>query len=350
VLADADMLATLKLALDNGGVDVIADASDVSDLLEALEQHHTDLVVVDLASDPTAMVDAVVQTRRRSPGVEIHVVVHGGQSELVELAESAGADLVVPLDPIEHVRDSHRKASVRRIERAIEGEGLHAVYQPIVNLRTGRVAGLEAFTRFVDGAGVTPYERFEEAQHLGLRRELEQAAVVAAAQVIDQLPTGWFLAVNLSPSTLAWDRFVAGTRNLPLGRMWLELNLRDGPGTWFGRLADLWAGVRERPQMVLDDAGVSSASLKAIQQLEPDVVKLAPELVRAVDHRPDQQALVSTLGVYAKETGVVLVAEGVENQAEADCLEGLGVRFAQGFLFGPVDVLTKEHLRDLKRR
>ena len=101
----------------------------------------------------------------------------------------------------------HRKASVRRIERAIEGEGLHAVYQPIVNLRTGRVAGLEAFARFVDGAGVTPYERFEEAQQLGLRRELEQAAVLAAAQVIDQLPPAWFLASEVS----TYEVVVVGT-------------------------------------------------------------------------------------------------------------------------------------------
>ena len=105
-----------------------------------------------------------------------------------------------------------------------------------------------------------------------------------------------------------------------------------------------------RPQVALDDTGATSASLKAIHQLEPDVVKVAPELVRGIDHRPDQHALVSTIGVFAKEVGAVLLAEGVESKAEADTLESLGVRLAQGFLFGAPDRLDRDRVRALKRQ
>jgi EAL domain-containing protein (putative c-di-GMP-specific phosphodiesterase class I) len=209
---------------------------------------------------------------------------------------------------------------------------------------------MEAFARFRDGAGVSPLERLAEAQSIGQRRELEVAALFAAVDGIALLPPGWFLTVNMSPATLTWSGFQDNLGELPLGRMWIEVNLRDDPTAWFQRFADIWPDGSPRPQMALDDTGATSASLKAIHQLEPDVVKVAPELIHGIDHRPDQHALVSTIGVFAKEVGAVLLAEGVESQAEADCLEGLGVRLAQGFLFGPPDQLDRDRIRDLKRR
>src|SRR2546421_569536 len=74
--------------------------------------------------------------------------------------------------------DPHSRAVASRIERAVSGDSLYAAYQPIVNLRTGRVVGMEAFVRFRDGSGVSPLDRFEEAQAMGLRRELELAALL----------------------------------------------------------------------------------------------------------------------------------------------------------------------------
>jgi EAL domain-containing protein (putative c-di-GMP-specific phosphodiesterase class I) len=297
------------------------------------------------------MIEAVVAIRREFPQAEVHVVMRGTGGTLDEQAESAGADLLVYLDGEPPARDdSHSRAVASRVERAVSGDALFAVYQPVVNLRTGRVVGLEAFARFRDGAGVDPRERLEEAQTVGLRRELEVAALFAAVEHVDLLPLGWFLAANLSPATLAWTQFLEEIDNLPLGRMWIEVNIRDEPTAWFGRFADIWPEGSPRPQMALDDTGATSSSLKAIHQLEPDVVKVAPELIRGIDHRPDQHALVSTIGVFAKEVGAVLLAEGVESQAEADCLASLGVRLAQGFLFGAPDTIDRERIRELKHR
>ena len=233
----------------------------------------------------------------------------------------------------------------------LTGEGIYAVYQPIMNLRTGRVVGLEAFARFRDGAGVSPLDRLEEAQRVGLRRELELAARARRCRARSTCCR----RRGSSPSTSARPRSCGPSSRtsideLPLGRMWIEVNVRDEPTAWFERFVDLWPDGVPRPQMALDDTGATSASLKAIHQLEPDVVKVAPELVRGIDHRPDQHALVSTIGVFAKEVGAVLLAEGVESKAEADTLEGLGVRLAQGFLFGAPDQLDRDRVRELKRQ
>jgi EAL domain-containing protein (putative c-di-GMP-specific phosphodiesterase class I) len=350
LFADAAVVGEVRATLTAGGVEVLSVAVDVQALLESLDTFAPDLVVVDVPGDPSTMVAAIVATRRNYPDFEVHVVVRGTSAAAAELAESAGADLVVYLDgdPADR-QDPHSRAVASRVERAMSGDGVFSVYQPIVNLRTGRVVGIEAFARFRDGAGVSPAARLSEAQEIGLRRDLELAAIRSAVTNVDLLPPAWFLAVNATPATLAWSRFAEERDEWPLARMWFEVSLRDDPAAWFERLGDLWITSDVRPQMALDDTGATSASLKAVHQLEPDVVKIAPELVRGIDHKPDQQALVSTIGVFAKEVGAVLLAEGVESQAEADTLESIGVRLAQGYLFGAPDELDKNRVRDLKR-
>jgi EAL domain-containing protein (putative c-di-GMP-specific phosphodiesterase class I) len=351
LLAEAALIDKVRSTLTAGGVDVVAVAIDYQSLMQSMEATEPELVVVDVPETPTLMIEAVTGVRRHFPDVEVHVVMRDTSGMLDEIAESAGADLIVYLDGDPPARDDpHSRALASRIEHAVSGGGVYAVHQPIVNLRTGRVVGMEAYARFRDGAGVSPLERLHEAQSIGQRRELEVAALFAAVDDIGLLPPGWFLTVNMSPATLMWSGFLDNLSELPLGRMWIEVNLRDEPTAWFERFADIWPDGSPRPQMALDDTGATSASLKAIHQLEPDVVKVAPELIRGIDHRPDQHALVSTIGVFAKEVGAVLLAEGVESQAEADTLEGLGVRLAQGFLFGPPDQLDRDRVRELKRR
>ena len=350
LFADAAVVGDVRATLTAGGVDVVSVAVDVQALVDSLANFEPDLVVVDVPGDASTMVAAIATTRRYYPDLEVHVVLRGTSGAASELAESAGADLVVYLegDPADR-QDAHAAAVASRVERALAGDGVYSVYQPIVNLRTGRVVGVEALARFRDGAGVSPMARLSEAQEIGMRRDLELAAIRAAVGSAELLPPAWFLSVNASPATLAWSRFEEERDDWPLAQMWFEVSLRDDPAVWFERLGDLWAASDVRPQMALDDTGATSASLKTVHQLEPDVVKIAPELVRGVDHKPDQQALVSTIGVFAKEVGAVLLAEGVESQAEADTLESIGVRLAQGYLFGAPDDLDRNRVRVLMR-
>ena len=82
---------------------------------------------------------------------------------------------------------------------AVSEAAFRLVYQPIVHLDTGRLAGVEALCRFDDGC--PPERRFEEAERLGLAAELDLAIIERALASEDRLPGG-YLALNLSPSTL----------------------------------------------------------------------------------------------------------------------------------------------------
>jgi EAL domain-containing protein (putative c-di-GMP-specific phosphodiesterase class I) len=69
-------------------------------------------------------------------------------------------------------------------------------------------------------------------------------------------------------------------------------------------------------------------------EIGPDIVKLDIALVRSVDSDPGRQALIASMVGFARQTGAVLVAEGVETEAEAATLRTLGVTLGQGYLFG----------------
>ena len=87
-------------------------------------------------------------------------------------------------------------------------------------------------------------------------------------------------------------------------------------------------------EVAVDDAGAGFASLRHILELRPRYVKLDMQLVRGVDGDPARQALIAGMVYFARQSGCLLVAEGIESEPEAATLHRLGVPFGQGFLFG----------------
>jgi EAL domain-containing protein (putative c-di-GMP-specific phosphodiesterase class I) len=86
--------------------------------------------------------------------------------------------------------------------------------------------------------------------------------------------------------------------------------------------------------LAIDDAGAGYASLRHILELSPTFAKLDRSLIHGIDMDPVRQAVVAGLGHLAGESGVGLIAEGIEGAAEAQVLPSLGVQYGQGYLFG----------------
>jgi EAL domain-containing protein (putative c-di-GMP-specific phosphodiesterase class I) len=86
--------------------------------------------------------------------------------------------------------------------------------------------------------------------------------------------------------------------------------------------------------LAVDDAGAGFASLRHIIELRPRYVKLDMGLVRGVDGDPARQALIAGMVYFSRQTDCVLIAEGIETEAERRTLRQLGVGFGQGFLLG----------------
>jgi predicted signal transduction protein with EAL and GGDEF domain len=87
-------------------------------------------------------------------------------------------------------------------------------------------------------------------------------------------------------------------------------------------------------QVAVDDAGAGFASMRHILELRPTFAKLDMSLVRGIDDDDLRQGLAAGLNYFALRTGVRLIAEGVETQAEADALQRVGIELGQGYLYG----------------
>ena len=84
----------------------------------------------------------------------------------------------------------------------------------------------------------------------------------------------------------------------------------------------------------VDDAGAGFASFRHILELHPDFVKLDIALVRDIDLDNVRQALVAGIVYFARKSGCLLIAEGIETTGERDLLRSLGVDLGQGYLLG----------------
>jgi EAL domain-containing protein (putative c-di-GMP-specific phosphodiesterase class I) len=205
------------------------------------------------------------------------------------------------------------------------------VFQPIVNLESGAVVGHEALTRFTDGT--RPDTRFVEAAHAGLALDYELAAIRTAIEQAANLPRGGFLGLNISPDVLA--EAGPGLRSAlrqPIKPIVLEVT-EHAAILDYGRVRTVVEGLTAI-RLAVDDAGAGYASLRHILELAPDFVKLDISLVRGIEHDPLRQSLIAGLVHYAARSGISLIAEGIEQPAEAETMRSLGVELGQGYLFG----------------
>jgi EAL domain-containing protein (putative c-di-GMP-specific phosphodiesterase class I) len=229
-----------------------------------------------------------------------------------------------------------------RIERVVATRAFTPVFQPIVSLDSGLALGYEALTRFADGS--PPDRRFADAAAIGLGLELESACLTASLEAAGRLPGQGWISLNVSPAMVVeHDRLATVLRAAPL-EVVLEITEHvpiDDYSAFRAAIAALGPGVRP----AIDDAGAGFASLRHILELRPYAVKLDIALVRSIETDTARQALIAGMAYFAVKTGCILVAEGIETEAERDILRTLAVSHGQGYLLGrpqPADDLAAD--------
>jgi EAL domain-containing protein (putative c-di-GMP-specific phosphodiesterase class I)/DNA-binding response OmpR family regulator len=243
-------------------------------------------------------------------------------STLGDLAPQLGAVVAGALR-----RDDGAPEVAAWVREVVEGDGLTAVFQPIVSLADGTVVGFEGLSRFADGT--RPDQGFARAVEHGLGRRLETAAIETILRQAAALPAHGWISVNVSGGTLLapeLDGLVTASRRPVV----LELTENE-------RVVD-YARVRERlaslpaTRLAVDDAGAGYASLRHIFELRPDLIKLDRSWISELDADPARQALIGGLAGFARVVGAEIVAEGIEHAEELLTLQGLGVSLGQGYL------------------
>lgn len=278
---------------------------------------------------------------------EIVKMVHSATRGDVVLSTEVMGDILEELTgrlQVEGEEEELLRAQASRIREVLDGGRLSMVFQPIVDLEAGVVAGFEALARFPLASERPTEAWFTEAAAVGMRRELELAAVEAALAVLPEAPEGPYLSVNAMPDTLASAALAELLATAPADRLVLEIT-EHAPVQDYEALNTAIQRMRGRGiRLAVDDAGSGFASLRHILQLAPDMIKIDNALTRNVYKDPARRALAAGLISFAAELGATVIAEGIQSRQELEALRGLGVRYGQGFFLarpGPIaDVLT----------
>lgn len=220
------------------------------------------------------------------------------------------------------------------VGRALEPGAFDIHLQPICTLAGGQPLGYEALARFHLEPRRTPDRWFADAAAVGLAEPLECAAIAAALAVLERLPPPLTLSVNASPATVASGAFAECVGDRDIASLTLELT-EHAIVVDYDVLNARIDPLRARGmKLAIDDAGAGFAGLQHILRLQPDIIKLDMALIRDIDVDPARRALASAMQMFARQTGAVLIAEGVETREELATLARLSFMRAQGYLLG----------------
>lgn len=249
------------------------------------------------------------------------------------------ADMAAHEIELERKEKRAQEAKAARIRDMLAREDFRPVFQPIFDLSARRVVGFEALCRFAGEPYRSPDVWFAEAQACDLGLALEIATLRKALRMAQSFPRDLYVSINASPELLVSGQLPALIGSAPGRRLLVEVteHARVDDYALLGRALDL---LRARGcEIAVDDAGAGYSGLQHIVQIKPDVIKLDIGLIRGVDADPSRRALISALLYFARETGAGLIAEGIETEAEAEHLHGLGICKGQGYLLSrPLEV------------
>ncbi|WP_240654905.1 EAL domain-containing protein [Croceicoccus ponticola] len=270
-----------------------------------------------------------------------------------------GGTLMFQSGMLEHAKVVASQLSMARAE--LTEISIEPHYQPKVDLKSGRIAGLEALLRWRHGTrGLQlpdtiseAFKNYELAAKIG---EIMQSKVFRDARgwLDREMPVG-FIAVNAAPAEFLRDdfaeKFLERMRQNSIPPSLIEVEVTEHVflqrgADYVGRALRLLskAGVR----IALDDFGTGHSSLSHLRDYPVDVLKIDRSFVDRMPTDDEVRAIVSAVIRLAKSLKIDVVAEGIETELQRQLLLDEGCRLGQGFYFGraiqPADVpqLLKE--------
>jgi len=260
-------------------------------------------------------------------------------------AQERGRGEIELYDDVLRARAHERLRIASDLRRALADGEIGVVYQPIVDLRTGRPCAVEALARWThpERGAVSPAVFIAVAERTGLIAELGRHVLRTACRQLAawrrELPAAddLWVSVNVSAHQIAAGELPGDVKDalraadLPPHALALEviesalMEETDAPGPVLAALRAL--GVR----IVLDDFGTGYSSLSYLRRFPVDGIKLDRSFIDGVAH-PDAAAVVEAIINMGTKLGLVLTAEGVETREHAERLRLLGCPLGQGYM------------------
>ncbi|CAO3354914.1 EAL domain-containing protein [Azospirillum melinis] len=229
---------------------------------------------------------------------------------------------------------------IGQLRATIDNRDFIVVYQPIVDIGTGAVHHLEALTR-VEGMS-SPADFITFAEDVGLIYDFDlllTRTVLDTLQEFRKEPKLPDVAINLSAKTLMSPIFFKQFQSVvaPYGDLAAKLLIEVTETvvvTDIAKLNEVLQKLRESGfRICLDDVGAGSTSFQSLYGIQADYAKIDGKFVRGAVNSPRDMAMLRSMVDVCRQLGLELIGEQVEETVHAELLNGLGVSFAQGFLF-----------------
>ncbi|SFP45255.1 EAL domain, c-di-GMP-specific phosphodiesterase class I (or its enzymatically inactive variant) [Geopseudomonas sagittaria] len=232
---------------------------------------------------------------------------------------------------------------------ALDNQQFFLVYQPKIDLRSGRVIGAEALLRWVhpELGFISPVDFIPMAEASGeilrigdwvIDRAIRQLEEWLAAH---QVAADFHLAVNVSVQQLTQPDFARSLLHrllrsrLPAGALEVEVTESGLMENVDLAREQLQLLSRHRVSVAIDDFGTGHSSLAYLKTLPVSVLKIDRAFVSSMDTDPQDQRLAETVIDMARNFDCTTVAEGVEKPEQAQMLIDMGCEVAQGYWYSP---------------
>jgi diguanylate cyclase (GGDEF)-like protein len=316
----------------------------VTDALAAAERIQEVLAAPFKISDLEIRVECAIGLALMSAGQDAEELFRNAQFA-VKQAKQVGKPQVYEA---RQASEARRRFSIEtELRRALDKDQLRLFYQPLIDLKSGEVAGFEALARWnhEDRGEISPTEFIPVAEESGLILQLGRWAMHKAAETLagwdrsagETLPLN--VSVNLSAIQVARDDIAAVVSSalkasgLTGDRLTLELtesSIVQDPA----RATRVFDALKSLETTVaMDDFGTGYSSLAYLQRLPIDVLKIDRSFVSGMMVDPDSVAIVRAVLSLADALGMSTTAEGIETVELATTLATLGCASGQGFYF-----------------
>ncbi|MEW8440582.1 MAG: EAL domain-containing protein [Candidatus Thiodiazotropha taylori] len=239
---------------------------------------------------------------------------------------------------------SEKMALETELSHALELNELYPVYQPILDISNHELVGAEVLLRWNNPQlGIVPPSEFIPiAEQSGLIRPITDwlfQRILEDVTAWNNRPDDFWLSVNVPPNYFCDTSFSKAITRInhqaeEAGvRLCIEITenlLLQGDSNvldTFEHLSTL--GI----ESAIDDFGTGYSSLAYIKKFPLNHLKIDRSFVEGLPHDEDDRALTEIIVLMSKKFGISVIAEGVENEEQADFLHSLDIKYAQGFLY-----------------
>jgi EAL domain-containing protein (putative c-di-GMP-specific phosphodiesterase class I) len=233
---------------------------------------------------------------------------------------------------------SERALSLIQFDKLMSDRAVVPHFQPIIDIRSGKVVGYEVLGRSNLFGLKTPRDMFLAASQLDLEAELSTMLRLAGLECAPQQDQTLSLYLNTHPAEIVTagllDSLIELRKSFPGQAITLEVH--EAAATDLASMKELKRRLHDVGiKLAYDDFGVGQSRLVELAEVSPDVVKFDMQLIRDIHLAPPrQQQMVAKLVQMVRELGSASLAEGVETEPEHRCCTEMGFELGQGYYYG----------------